>query len=109
MCLYAVTFENVGVNRPLGQELDSLLLSCLFLKDTDKFGADDFALFLRIGHPGQLRKEAVHGIHIDEIGIHLIAEYLDDLFGLALSQKSVIDVYAYELFTDGLNEQSGHD
>ena len=43
-----------------------------FLKYADKLRADDLALLLRVGNAGQLVQEAVHRVHINEVGIHLI-------------------------------------
>ena len=75
-------FNDVRINRPLREEVDPLQLSGLLLKDTDEFRPDDLPLLLRIIYPGQLVQEAVHGINIDQIGIHLVPEYFHHLLRL---------------------------
>ena len=106
--LDAVALEDVRVNGALGQELDVLLLAGFLLEHTDELGADDLALALRLLHTGQLVQEAVDGVHIDEVGVHLVAEHLHDLFRLALAQQAVVDMYADELLADGFDEQRRH-
>ena len=64
---------------------------------------------LRIGHSGQLVQEAVNGIHIDQVGVHLVPEYLDHLLRLALAQQAMVHMDTGQLLANGLDEQSGHD
>ena len=100
--------DNVGVNGALGQEVDTFQLSGLLLEHADELGTDDLAFALRIGHAGQLVQETVHGVHIDEVGVHLIPEYLDNLLRLALAQQAVVHMDAGELLADSLDQQGGH-
>ena len=58
--------------------------------------------------PSQLVQEAVHRVHIDQVGVHLVAEDLDHLLGLALAQQAVVHVDAHQLLADGADEQGGH-
>ena len=67
------------------------------------------ALLLGIGHARELVEEAVDRVHIDEVRVHLIAEHLDDLLGLALSEQSVIDVNGDQLLADCLDQERGYD
>ena len=108
MSLYAVVrFEDVGIDGSLCEELDAVELSSLLLKHADELGADDLALFFGLGNACELVEEAIHGVDIDEVRVHLIAEHLDNLLGLALAEESVVHVYADELLTDRLDEQGG--
>ena len=58
------------------------------------------ALLFRLRDTGQLVQETVHCVYIDQIRFHLITEDTDDLLRLSLAQQAMIDVYAYELFSD---------
>ena len=108
MGLDRAALQDVGVDGALGEELDAVELAGLFFKHADELGADDLALAFRLGHAGQLVQEAVHRIHINQIGVHLIAEDLDDLLGLALAQQAVVHMHAHELLAHSLDEQSRH-
>ena len=101
--LYTVALQNVGINGALGKKFNALQLSCLLLEHADELGADDLALLLRLSHVLQLIQEAVNRIYIDQVGIHLIAEYLYHLLRLALAQKTVIYVNANQLLSNCLN------
>ena len=105
--LDAVGFQNVGVNGALSQEGDALQLLSFFSENVDELLADDLALLLRVGNAGQLVQKAIHSVHIDEVGVHLVLEHLDDLLGLALAEQTVVHVNADELLADGFDEQSG--
>ncbi len=98
---------DIGIDRALRQEGDIFLLAGFFFKHADKLSADDLTLLFRIGNAGQLVQETVHRVDIDEVGVQLVAEDLDDLFGLTLAEQAVIDVYADELLPDGLDQQGG--
>ena len=68
---------DIRVNGSLTQKFDSLQLSCFFLKNTDKLGADDLSLLFRIGYALQLCEITLCRIYIDQVCIHLIFKYLD--------------------------------
>ena len=85
-------FDNIRINGSLGQETDTLQFAGLLLKHADELRTDDLALLLGIGHACELVQETVDGIHIDKVGVQLVAEYADYLLGLAFAQKAVIDV-----------------
>ncbi len=95
-------FEDVGVDRPLSEELYALEFSRLLGEDLDEDTADDLALSFGIRHARERVKEAVDGVDVDEIDVELLAEHAADLLGLALAEKSVIDVDAAETAADGL-------
>ena len=105
--LDAHAFRNIRIDSPLGQEGNTVLLAGFLLKDTDKLGTDDLALLLRIADTGQLVQEAVHRVHVNQVGFHLVAENLDDLFGFTFAQQAVVDVHADQLLSDGLDQQRG--
>ena len=106
---YAVAFQNVGVNRTLRQKFDALLLARLFFKHANEFRADDFALLFGLRNARKLSQKAIDRVHVDQIGVHLIAEHLDDLLGFALAQKPVVDVHAHEVLPDRLDQKRGDD
>ena len=107
--LDGTAFQDIGVDGALGEELDAVKLARLLFKYADELRADDLALGLRIGHARELVKKTIHGVHIDEVRVHLVAEYVDDLFGLALAEKPVVDVDTGELPADGLDEKRRDD
>ena len=106
--LHAVALEDVGVDGALGEEFDAFLLAGFFLKHADEFGTDDFALLFGLFHAGELVEEAVNSVHVDEVGVHLVAEHFHHLFGFALAEQAVVHVHAHELAADGLDEEGGH-
>ena len=78
--------HDIRIDGTLGQELDAVQLAGLLFKHADKFGADDFALLLGVGHAVQLAEEPFAGVHIHQVGAQLFLEDLNHLFGLALAQ-----------------------
>ena len=89
--------QDIGIDGALGEEADAVELFGFLGKDVDKHLADDLALLLGIGDAGKLVEEAVHRVDVDEVRVHLVAEDLDHLLGLALAEKAVIDMDADEL------------
>ena len=98
------TLEDVRPDGSLCKELDAVELSGFFSENIDELFADDVAFLLRVGHTGQLVEEAVCRVHIDQVGVHLVPENLDDLLRLALSEQTVVDMYTDELLADGLDQ-----
>ena len=109
VCLHSITLDDVRIDGSLGKELDSVKFSRLLLEHPDELCSDDLPLRLRICDACKLVKEAVNGINIDKVGVHLVAEDLYDLLRLTLSQKPVIDMHACELLADGLDQKCRHD
>ena len=103
--LDAVTLEDIGVDGALSEELDAIELLSLLGEYIDEFLADDLTLFLGLGNIRELIEEAVNSVNIDQVRVHLVAEHLDDLLGLAFAEQSVVDVDAYELLADRLDQQ----
>ena len=108
MRFYRATLENVGINGPLSQKTYTVELCGFFSEDIDKLLADDFALLFRIGYAGQLVQKAVNSVDVDQVGVHLTAENIDDLLGLSFAEKTVVDMYANQLFSHGAYEKRGH-
>ena len=108
--LHAVLrFQNVGVDGALGEEINLVAhLAGLLLEHADELAADDLALGLGLVHVGQKVQEAVGGIHVHQVRVHLVLEHVDDLLGLALAHKPVVHVHAHEVLPDGLDEQRRH-
>ena len=103
-----LALQNIGIDGALRQEFHVLELLRLLLKDLDELRADDPALGLRVGHAGEPVQKAVGRVHIDEVGVHLAAEHLHHLLGLALAQQAVVHMHTDELLADGPDEQRGH-
>ena len=97
--------HDVRVNGSLGQELDSLQLSGLLLKHADEFSADNLTLLFRISHSGQLSEETIYSIHIYQVCIHLVFEYINNTLGFPFSHKTMVYMDAGQLFSNGFDEQ----
>ena len=109
--LHAVLrLQNVGVDSALGEEADLIAhLSGLFLEHADKLGADNLALGLGLVDVDELIEEAVGSVHVNQVGVHLVLEHVDDLLALALAHQAVVHMHADELLADGLDEQRRDD
>ena len=103
--LHAVGLEDVGVDGTLGEEGNLVAhLAGLLFEHADELGADDLALGLGLGHAVEQGQEAIRGVNVNEVGVELVAEHIDDLLGLALAHEAVVHVHADELLADGLDE-----
>ena len=91
--------KDIGINGSLAEELDAFELCSFLCEYLDEFLTDDVALLLGIGNACKQIKESVYCVNIDEVGVHFTAEYADNLLGLSLSEKAVINMYTYQLFT----------
>ena len=69
-------------------------LAGLLLEHADELGADDLALGLGLGYAVELAEEAVGGVDVDEVGVELVLEDVDDLLALALAHEAVVHVDA---------------
>ena len=86
------------------QEFDAIEFSSFFFENANKFAANDFSLLFGISHAGEFAKEAFGGVDIDEIGVKLIAEDFDNIFGFAFTHKAVVDVNANEIVAYSLEQ-----
>ena len=107
--LHADALEDIGVDGALSQELDPFLFSRLFLEDANELGADDLALLFGIADARQFVKETVDGVDVHQVGVELVAENADHLFGFALAEQTVVDVDADQVLADRLDQQRGAD
>ena len=82
---------------------------CVLLYRFRELGADDLALGLGLGDIDKLVEEAVGGVDVDEVGVHLVLEDVDDLPALALAHESMIHVHTDELLADGLDKKCRDD
>ncbi len=85
----AARLDHVGVERPLDEEADARSLRRLLLENADELLADDLALTLGVGDPGQLGQEALFGVDVNEQDAE--ARMPPDLLGLVRAQKAVVD------------------
>lgn len=105
--LAEAALNDIGINRPLHEEIDLADLLRFGFKDTDEFLADDLALLLRLGHALEFFIETLLGIDADKVQIvrAVRAEHGFDLVSLVLSEEAVIDEDARQLLADRLREQ----
>ena len=89
--------QPAGVGQPVG----------LLLEDLDEQVADDLALGLRVGHPGERGEVAVGGVHLDHPHAQVLGEGGHDLLGLLEAQQAGVHEHAGELVADGLVQQRG--
>ena len=71
--------------------------------------ADDLALLLGVGDPGERGEELLAGVDDDEVDAGRRDEVLLDLLGLAVAQQPVVDEHAGQLVADGLLHQGRGD
>ena len=107
-CSLGAAFDDVGINGSLSQEMNAVQLSGLFLKYTDKLSADNLSLLFRIRNAFQLAEETLRGIHINQVCMQLVLEYLDYAFRLIFTHQAVVYMHTYQLLTDSLDQHSGH-
>ncbi|MPM18370.1 hypothetical protein SDC9_64779 [bioreactor metagenome] len=104
--------HHVRVERALGEELDRFVLVQLTggrLERADELPADDLALGLGIGHPGELPQEDVGDLLHHQVHPGRGDEVLLDLLRLALAQQPVVHEHTDELVTDRPAQQGGRD
>ena len=105
--LHGAALEDVGVDGPLCEEVDTLLFPGLLLEHADELRSDDLPLLFGLGDALQLREEAVDGVDVHEVGVHLVAEHLHHLLRLPLPEEPVVDVHAHQVLPYGAYEQGG--
>ena len=87
------------------QEIRTTCLLGLLLKDFDEETADNLALLFRIILPFKFTDEQLTRVAMDQFYVEPVAERLDDLFRLALTQQTVIHEDTRELLADRLMYQ----
>ena len=106
MGLHTITLEDIWIDSTLGKEPDTIKLPGLFLEHPDELCSDYLPLLLRLCNACKLIEKAVHSIDVDEICIHLMPEYLDNLLWLTFPEKTMIDMNAYKILSDSLYQKS---
>ena len=85
------TFDDVRVERPLG-EIPRPLDPCGLLGEAFDEGLPDAAsLLLRLGDPGEHPEEFLLGADDVEVGLEVGGEFLDHRHGFVLPQQAVVD------------------
>ena len=102
--------DDVGVERALHEEGDLVAvvagtaspedLGLGGLEDPDELAADDLALLLRVGDPGERLEELLLGVDDLELDAGRGHEVALDLLGLALAHQPVVDVHAGQPVAD---------
>lgn len=105
--LAETALNDVGINRPLHEEIDLADLLRFGFKNTDEFLTDDLALLLRFCHSLEFFIETLLGVDADKVQVvrAFRAEHGLDLVSLVLSEEAVIDKDARQLLADRLREQ----
>ena len=105
----ADTFDHIGVERALREEIGAADLFGLGFEQVNKSAADEFALFLRISDTRQPGKEGLLRIDRDQRDVVMVAEQGDDLLGLIQAHQAMIDIDAGELVADRFVDQHRSD
>ncbi len=96
-----VEFDDVRVERALGQEVDAAQVRRFLLEDPDELIPDDPALVLGILDAGKTGEESLAGVDHDEPHPEIALEGDSKQLQFLLAHEPVIDVDAGEPVTDG--------
>ena len=106
-------FNDVGIDRALGEPPDAIEFFRLALEHVDEGRADLLALGFGIVQTPQRLKKDIGGIDGDQARVenvrHAARKRDFDLFTLIQAQEAVVDEHAGELIADGAIEQRGGD
>ncbi len=95
-------FDHVGIERALHEEARLAEFVRLFFERADELLADYLALVLRIRDPGELRQEALLGLHMHQGDVEVAAEGVLYLVALVLAHQPVVHEDAGELLPTAL-------
>ena len=102
-------FDDVRIERALGQEVDPAEVRGLLLEHPDELVADDLALLLGVLDTGQPGEEAVSSIDHDEVHPEIAFEGRPEQLRLLLAHQAVVDIDARQPVTDrAVDERRGH-
>ena len=101
-------FDNIGIERALGEELGAFDLIGLFLEDIDESGADDLALGFGVGDAGELAEEQIARVAMDQPDIEAVVKQGCHLGGFGLAHQPGVDEDAGQLIADGFLQQHRH-
>src|SRR5437899_386614 len=93
-------FNDVRVERTLGEEMSVFNSLGLVLEDVDKYMADDAPLFLRIGNRLERFQETFAGVDHVQVGAEVILEGAAHRFRLAHAEQSIVHKDARHLRSD---------
>ena len=102
-------FDDVGIERALGEPGEIPEAARLLLEDPDELGADALPLDLRIRDVLELLEKSLGCIHMDQVHLEGVSERGHHALGLALPEQAIVDEQAGELIADGAVDQDGHD
>ena len=100
-------FDEVRIERPLGEEVRALDLSGLLLEDLDEDPADDLPFPFRIRHPLEALDKRLPRPRETNVHPEIFPEEGPDLLRLAQPQQAVVHEDAGEPATDRPVEQDG--
>ena len=102
-------FDDVRVERALGQEVDPAELAGLFLEDADELVTDDPALLLRVLDTGQTGEEALAGIDHHQVHPEVALEGHPEELRFLLAHEPVVDVDAGQPVADRTVDEGRRD
>ena len=102
-------FDDVRVERALGQEVDPTEFGRLLLEDPDELVADDLALLLGVLDAGQSIEESPARLDHDQAHPEVSLEGDPEELGLLLAHQAVVDVDAGQPVADRTVDEGGRD
>src|SRR5207253_3314327 len=93
-------FNDIRVERALGQEMSVFNALGLVLEDVDKHMADDAPLFLRIGDAFECFQKTFAGVDHVQVSAKMILEGAANRFRLAPAEQTVVHKDARHLWSD---------
>ncbi len=104
VCLFGLgagRFDDVRIDRALGQPFRIWQPGSFALKYLDELATDDLALALRIADVFERRHELRGCIHVNNPDTEIARKRLHDLGGFVQAQQAGIDEHAGQLRADG--------
>ena len=101
-------FDDVRVDRALGQPAGVFNRPGMLVESLDEEAADELALGLGIGNPGERGKELLRGVGADDIETHVFIGF-EHILELILAQQAVADEDTGQVVADGLVEEHACD
>src|SRR5438105_15640904 len=92
--------DDVGIDRTLGQKLDTSELVSFFVKHFHERAPDDLALLLRIRDTRQRRQKALFSVDPNDTHTQMLSESAHHLVAFTQAQQTMIDEDTHQLVTD---------
>ena len=108
-------FDHVGIERALGEKFgrasarSATQFGRFLFKHRDEFAADELALGLGLGDPGEAGHEAGFGVDHHQRDVVMIAEQAFDLLAFVEAEQPVIDEHAGQLCANRFVDQDRGD